>query len=468
MTARRAPFVALVVALVVVGIVAGRAASKRDEHPAPAPDTTADTVWFCPGAPPQASTGDRVTIANTGTTAADVAITVLADKGPVVRQSLSVPASSVVTRARTSFGPAGALTVETFGGRVVVEEGFEARAAVDAGACASQSSTTWQFAAGSTAAGVQQWLVIDDPYATDAKVDVTMRTSSGVRRPEQLQGFDIARRSRALIPLHSIVPHQDRVAVQIDARVGRVVAAQTLVYSRSAPTAGIAMTVGSAETRDRWTFADGATFTSAQTWLAVANVGADDAQLTVQPIAANGAPTAPTILTLAQDDVEWLQVGNCRTGEGCVTVSDNVAFGLDVHSDRGVPIVAQTITHATTNNGQPGVATSFGTDAPAQTWLFARNRVDGERATTLAILNQLATPATVNVALAHGGTVDRPAALQAITVPGGRQLIVTVAGGRRPPATDAAIIVESSAPVSVERTVSGNGDFGRSPGVAVH
>jgi hypothetical protein len=230
------------------------------------------------------------------------------------------------------------------------------------------------------------------------------------------------------------------------------------------------MTIGAPAARDRWTFADGATFTAAQTWLAIANVGTDDAQVTLQPILATGRPVAPTIVTLAQDDVEWLSLGNCSSGSatGCVAVPDDVGFALDVHTDRGKPVVAQTITHATTGGGQPGVATSLGTDGPAPTWLFARNRVDGERATTVAVLNQLAASATVNIGLAHDGTVDRPAPLQGVAVPGGRAVSITVLGGRRPAPTDAVIVVESSAAVSVERTLTGTGDLGRSPGVAVH
>ena len=85
-------------------------------------------VWFCPGLPPAVPAAEtRVTFANTGTAPADLAITVLADKGKPSHRNLTVAASSVVTQRRTDLGPAGALTIETFGGPVLVEEGVDGR-----------------------------------------------------------------------------------------------------------------------------------------------------------------------------------------------------------------------------------------------------------------------------------------------------------------------------------------------------
>ena len=49
-------------------------------------------------------------------------------------------------------------------------------------------STHWYFGAGTTPRGVQQCLVIDNPYASDAKVDVTLRTSAGVRTARRAPG----------------------------------------------------------------------------------------------------------------------------------------------------------------------------------------------------------------------------------------------------------------------------------------
>src|SRR5207302_2436415 len=116
----------------------------------------------------------------------------------------------------------------------------------------------WLFAAGSTPRGVQQWLVIDNPYASDARVDVTLRTSDGVLRPEPIQGLDIYRRSRALVPIHELAVRKARVAVEVDATLGSVVAAQTLVYTATAGTPGVTTSIGAPASAGEWTFAGGA------------------------------------------------------------------------------------------------------------------------------------------------------------------------------------------------------------------
>ena len=129
--------------------------------------------------------------------------------------------------------------------------------------------------------------MIDNPYASDAKVDVTLRTSSGVRRPDALQGLDIARRSRDVIAIHDIAVRQDRVAVEVDAEVGSVVAAQTLVYTAAAGTPGVA-TVDrlAASPRPTGRSPGGVAPTRRRPrCVAIANVGDDDAQVDVQATA---------------------------------------------------------------------------------------------------------------------------------------------------------------------------------------
>ncbi len=470
-------FVLLLSALVAGALAAGRAPSTppRAADVKIAPNTAvlaqSSTVWFCPGLPAAlAHASARVTFANIGDSTADVVVTDLADNGTTTHVTIRVAANSVLTKARDQLGGAGALTVESFGGRVLVEEGIEGPQALDTAPCATESSAHWYFAAGATPRGVQQWLVIDNPYASDAKVDVTLRTSSGVHRPGALQSLDVARRSREVVAIHDISVRQDRVAVAIDAEVGSVVAAQTLVYTTAAGIPGVALSLGSPTAAADWTFAGGVAQPGSTAVLAIANVGPDAAPVDVQATAESSKQLLAAVnLTVAPDDVAWVQLGQCgaASGKACVNIAAGVRYSLDVRSDQTVSIVAQTLSRIDDAPDVVGTVTAPGLLAPARGWAFARSRVNGERSTTLSLFNPGAAAAVVGIGLVHDGRVDRPSALQRVTVPPGRAVTVTVVGGRPPSRFDAALTVNASEPIFVERSIVATAEAASSVGIVV-
>lgn len=478
MTSRRFLFVVLLAALVVAGAVAGNASSAP---PPPPPSTivapsaavlsTTNAVWFCPGLPTALPHAQAVvTFANEGDTPADVAVTDLADTGPATHVTVAVPANSVLPKARDQLGGPGALTIETFGGRVLVEEGIDGPSALESTPCATQSSPNWYFAAGATPRGVQQWLVLDNPYASDAKVDVTLRTSTGLLKPGPLQSIDIPRRSRDVIAIHDIAVRQARVAIAVSSEVGSVVAAQTIVYTPLAGTPGVALSMGTPVTATDWDFAGGQGAARSNAFVAIANVGTDDAQVDVQAMPETSKRAlAPVSLNVAQDDVVWVYLGHCATAptKACIPVPDGVRYSLDVRSEQNVSIVAQTLARFQDPDTAVGVVTSPGGIAPARGWAFARDNAAGLRSTTLSFFNPGAAPAVVAVDLFVGGLVNKPAALQHVTVPPGRAVTVNVIGGDRPTKLNAAIGLTSTEPIFATRTIVANDEASTSVGVVV-
>jgi hypothetical protein len=484
MRSRRLLFVVVLGALLVGAFAAGTASSKSTSGPAAAnvaPNaavlTDSSAAWFCPGLPPALPHGEgRVTFANLGSVAADVVVTDLADKGSATHVPFTVPANTVVTKTRDQLGGPGALTVEAFGGRIVVEEGVEGAGALETTPCATQSAPHWYFAAGTTPRGVQQWLVLDNPYASDAKVDVTLRTSSGLRKPTALQSLDVARRSREVIPIHDNAVRQDRVAVAVDVSVGAVVAAQTIVYTSAAGPPGVAHSLGSPVTAPEWTFPGAVGHPGSTAVVAIVNVGSDVAQVDVQATADSSKPVLnPATLTVAQDDVAWVQLGHCTaasTGSGkgakaCISVPDGVPYGLDLRSERNVPVVAQTLTHFDDAPNVVGAVTSSGGIQPARAWAFARSVVRGERTTTLSFFNPGAEPSIVKIAFVHEGQVGHPPTVQHLTVPPGRALTISVVGGRKPPTRDAALLIDATQPVFAQRLIVAADEVSSSAGVVV-
>jgi hypothetical protein len=466
---RRALFVMVLLAMLLIATAVGNADTNPRE---PATETVsaaevraldAQHIWFCPGLPPgRRVPADQtlVTFSNTSAQPADVVVTLSPDEGKPTTSTFEIAPFTVVTRDRPSLGPAGGLTVETFGGSAVVEEGIDGANGIDISPCATRSGTEWQFAAGTTPRGVQQWLVVLNPYASDAKIDVTIRTNNGVRRPDQLQAFDVPRHTRRVIPIHDAAVREDRVAVEVIARAGRVVAAQTLVFTSDIGTPAIAHAIGSPGASDRWTFAAGSRITGVSTWVAVANVGDDETQVDVQAMPEDNQPVTPASITVPQDDVVWVQLGRCGENvTNCVPIPDGVRYALTVSADRETPIVAQMLER------QDGAATSFGPRDPAPTWLFGLHRVSTEQESTLAFFNPFAVEVTVDVTMIHDGVEERPEQLQGVVVAPGRRATVGVAG--RKSEGEWAIVVRASGPIGVERDMYGAADASRSVGVRV-
>lgn len=477
MRSRRASILVVLAALAGAAVLAGngREPARPGALPVPAAasllgPTAAAGTWFCPGLPPAVPAADQwVTFTNFGSGRADVVVTARPDKrgepgagsGPgEARSALTIGPRAVERRPRAELGAPGALTAEVFGGQVVVEEGVDATAGTDVSPCANQSATRWNFAAGTTRRGVEQWLVIDDPYATDAKVDIALRTADGLRRLGSLEGYDVPRRSRVVLALHDLAVLQDELAVEVVARSGRVVAAQTLVYTSQSAAPGIAHTIGGTATSPDWYFAEGANAPQSDGWVALANVGTIDTQVDVQAILESNQLALPASIAVAQDEVAWVRLGGCSSAGAtaeCVAVPPNARYSLEVHADHDVAIVAQVLLRAT-GSGARGTTTALGVAAPARRWLFGAG-LAGARATALAFMNPGATPARVGLSLVRGGRVERPGRLQGILVRPGRRVTVVVPNGTP-------IVVEADGRVVVERLASGPNGASRSVGIA--
>jgi hypothetical protein len=473
---RRFVFIVAVAALVVVGFAVGNGSSAAPERVSARAGGTesaalasSNTVWFCPGVPPKLypASAEQITFANIGDTAAEVDVTNLADDATPTHVQLSVAANWTVTRTRETLGGPGALTIETFGGRVVVEDGVSARHAFESTPCATRASAHWYFAAGSTLRGEQQWLIIANPYASDAKVNVTLRTSSGVLQPDELQAMDVARRSRTVVAVHNYAVRQQRVAIEVDAQIGTVVASQTSVITTDAGTPGIAQTVGSPAAASDWTFPGGLAHPDANAYVAIANVGNDTAQVDVQPNdERHKVNLSPLILTVPQDAIVWVQLGQCSAGDrSCIRIPDNTRYLLEVHSEQDLSIVAQTFARFDLPGGV-GTVTAMGAISPARSFAFARFNPGAGALTTISVQNPGAGPASVDITLTQGGVVQHPSGLQNLTVAPGRQLTVDIPTvTRRRPAPDAALTLTSTQPVFAGRSIVVGDEASTSSGV---
>ena len=473
--ARRAPVVILVIVAIAAAVVAGRAEAPRVVLPVEPVEAAQlpvqgalSTAWYCPGLPKVFPTADQtVTLTNIGPSAADADVTVHPDDGSApVSRTVTVQGDSVRTFAR-SLLPNGPLVVEPFSSDVVVSAGLETSGALAAVPCATAPSADWYFAAGTTVRGVSQWLVLDNPFAADARVDVRLRTDSGLQLLPSLSGLDVPGRSRVVIPIHDEAVRRARVSVEVRASVGRVVASQTLQFRSESGPPGVATSLGAVAPANAWWFTDGDTRAGASEVVAIADVGQLDARVNVQAQAGARAIVHPVELTVPAGGVSWVQIGGCSGSSAtCLQVPSRTGYVLMIQSDADAPIVAQTLSRFDgEGNSTVGAAMSAGSASPARRWLIPRTRATvGHSRTSIALAGTGVDPAHVAVAIVHDGHVDQPAAgHQATIAPGERALLPLAEPSLR--RVDAALVVTSDVPIFVESTIYTDHGATRAPGI---
>jgi hypothetical protein len=471
---RQLPIVVALAALALGAIVVG---DRDADRPAPAADArdaaaiasagTQSSAWFCPGAPPPvAADRETISIANTGDRVARVDVTLWPDDGTDPQRSqIDVAARSVTVVGRASLGVPGGVVVETFSRSVVVESGIEAGDQLAVNACASMTSPEWYFASGTTVRGAEQWLVLFNPLGTDAKVDVSVATQDGRQSATALVGLDVPRRSRVMRKINDDAQNSARVGLEVEARVGRVVAEQVMLRAEASGAIGTTRTLGAVEAGPEWSFPFAQSVNGSNTSIAVTNPGARDAEISVQVVTTNADLVVPPFeTTVAVDQTIAVQVGGCAgtPDEACVPMDPDLTYSVQVSSDVDHPIVAEQIVSRADAGVEAGVSATPGTPRGASRWVFARSRVAEERATIFAIVNPSGQAVEASFALVREGRVEELPELQGIAVAPSRPTTVTLS---ELVADDAAVVVTATGPVAVQRSLWGAAEQSAAPGV---
>jgi hypothetical protein len=472
---RRLPILILGAVAIVAGVVAGTSKSPTASNPVDAIEATqlpvhdaVSTAWYCPGLPSAFPMKNQTfTLSNLGAVPVQASVTVHPDDGSApVTETVAVPHASVRTFQRKTL-PAGPLVIEPFSADVMVSAGLESEDRLATVPCATTTSKDWYFAGGTTVRGVTEWLVLEDPFAADARVDVTLRTDAGLQELPSLAGLDVPGRSRVIIPIHNEAVRRTRVSVQVHAEVGRVVASQTITYGGSTGPPGVATSLGALKPSSSWWFPGGDTRAGASEVVAIANAGQLDARVNVQAQAGPKTIVHPVQLTVPSGGVSWVQVGGCSGSTPvCLDVPNRTGYVLLVGSDSNTPIVAQTLSRFDgSRDSTLGAASSVGSSTPSLRWVIDRTRVINERSTTVALSDPGLKPAHVAITIVRGGHVDRPASLQRLTVTPGARFVVPLADLPALQRVDAAILITSDTPIFAESTIYAERDATRAPGI---
>jgi len=225
---RAAALAALLVLVAASGITLDRVMGARAAAPGQ-PGAGRTGSWFCPHG---GSKGWRgwVVITNPGEEPVSIRVTSFEEAGIRRIESLSVPANHQVYRRVFAGHPAASTQIEYFGGWVgaaAVLRSERTRGPAAAERCVNAPHRSQLLPDQLTGPGQTAFIVVMNPFATDAAFDVVIRTEKREVRPKPFSPFVLEGRRSVAFRVNDYLlqaPGEHTVAAHIVSRIGRVIA----------------------------------------------------------------------------------------------------------------------------------------------------------------------------------------------------------------------------------------------------
>jgi hypothetical protein len=445
MSGRRLALVAVVVALLAGAVALDRVVAEPDDADATTEDSGLPTgeelsaAWFCADgtSAPDARADEAVLVGNLGADEIEALLTVMpgGEEDPVTSAVTVAPGTtSRVEVADILEAAEPGVVVEIFGGPAIVEHELRAGKDLAVGPCARGPESRWMFAAGTTVRGVSQYLALFNPFGEDAVVDITYLVEGGPEVLEPVQGLVVPRRSRVTVPVHEHVRREGAVAVDVQARSGRVVAEESMVFADTDDgRAGITLSVGASEPAPEWWFPFGEAAERGDVSVAVGNPSElpvevevlllVDGDETGEPQRVDVPPLSVAVLDLAQ------------------RLPVDTGFAVEVRA-QGEVVAEQLVSW----RGQHrGIATTLGASAPATRWAFAVGSGSGDDG-GIVVMNPGTEPTRVRLVTLVGGQED---AVEAVDVAAGERTTFDL--GRLGVAGAVPVLIVADTPVAAAR-----------------
>ena len=123
--------------------------------------------------------------------------------------------------------------------------------------CASNASTEWNFAAGTTRSGSRQIISIYNPFPDNAVLDITFAADGRTRRPEAFNGLVVPPNALLPIDITDVITLAETIGARIETRIGRVVAERMLFFGDEFDPRGLSSGIGSPTLNKIWVFPGG-------------------------------------------------------------------------------------------------------------------------------------------------------------------------------------------------------------------
>jgi Family of unknown function (DUF5719) len=417
MRARGQSFLTLVLAAV---LALGGAAFTRlgPREPAPAPEGSAESgAWLCPHGGGKGYEG-TVFLANPGASDVSTRVTGLTVDGVSKSAEVTVPAGGQVAVSVPARDRAASTFVETFGGWVAagwLVRGAEGEPGLGAEPCTPEASRSWFSAGGTTGEGETSFLVVMNPFSTDAVLDVAMFAADRAPvRDSALTDLTLRPRRSVAIRLNDHAQGEDALGVSIAVASGRA-AASILVVSKDRGIASVSATPEPERRIDLLT-STGAGQSSLSVMVPTPVVDGDDASQ--PPTEQLGTTFAATLRSADPPQPAGGLSEQAQEPESAAAypVVTTTASAVDLVVRDGSPVVAAL---RTVGVGKDDGSTG-GTTTPASSWVVTPTVAGEPSRPGLLVLNPGSSAASVTVvALPTDGVAEGSPAETTITVPAG-------------------------------------------------
>ncbi|MET0800240.1 MAG: DUF5719 family protein [Actinomycetota bacterium] len=418
MRARGQGFLTLLLAgiLAVGGVAFDRLGPKE---PAPAPEGSVETgAWLCPHGGGKGYEG-TVFLANPGETEVSTRVTGLTAEGVSETSEVDVPPGGQVEVSVPARDRAASTFVETFGGWVAagwLVRGAGGEPGLGAEPCTPQASRSWFSAGATTGEGETSFLVVMNPFSTDAVLDVAMfATDRAPVRDSDLTDLTLSPRRSVAIRLNDYAQGEEALGVSIAVASGRA-AASTLVVSRDRGIESVVATPAPAARIDLLTSTGaGQSSLSVMVPTRVADQGGDAVRA---PVGQLGSTFAATLRSADPPQPAGGLSDQAQEPESAAVypVATAGASAVDLVVRDGAPVVAAL---RTVGVGKDDGSTG-GSATPASSWIVTPTVAGDPSRPGVLVLNPGSGDASVTVvSLPTGGAAEGTAAETTITVPGG-------------------------------------------------
>jgi hypothetical protein len=465
---RRLPALVLLVAALAALVAFGREGHgarppafgqvRADALPSADPAGALSSTWYCAGGTAEAGALADLTVvvANVGRTSRTGTVTwIPTGGGKRTAVSLRVGPDQTAAVAATDSveAPVVSALVELDGGEVAVEHAVSGPRGSAVAPCASEPSSRWYLANGTTERDARESLALFNPFPDDAVVDIAVSSDQGLGAPSQLQGLPIAAGTTTLVQLGDHVRYRKVAAVAVVARTGRLVVDRIQSFKGTAGRSGISLAVAAPAPASTWYFPDGLYESGLGESWHVYNPGDREAQVTLEIVPAKGNPPEPYDITIPPHTQQTIEATPDRVASG-------VAHSSTIRSLNGVPVVAERAIDAREPAPRQGWSSALGAPGAARRWVFPIGEANVNTDEWIVIHNPSARRRTVSVvALANG---------QRLPIEGLQDLRIGPAGrlalrlGDHISRTPLPVAVEADGPVVAEREAYAVGRIGLS------
>ena len=287
--------------------------------------------------------------------------------------------------------------------------------------CSPEASSDWYFAAGTTAIGHDERLLLHNPFPEEAVVRITLFTGLSDIVKSSLSDVAVPAGGTQEVRLNRVVVPRSLLGAEVSAVRGRVVAWKSGISRPREGAHGLSLSLGATAPASRWFFPHGLLGPGVEESISVLNPSDGELTVTVSLAAKDRAaqPAGLMDVSVPPRSARRLTLG-ARTLAG--SAKKPVGVSATVASTNGVEFVAEREVSYGRDLGE-GVTAEVGAATPARSWLLTPPVADSED-DSIAILNPTAEDGRVDVVLRSERGTRRPPSLRGLKVGAGLRLEV--------------------------------------------